>query len=35
MIPGAPAHHDEASERSWERTLELFRGKLQGAAVDA
>ncbi len=35
MIPGAPAHHDEACERSWERTLELFRGTLQQASVGA
>ena len=34
MIPGAPAHHDAASERSWERTLDLFRSTLQGAPVD-
>ncbi|MGH2850019.1 MAG: dienelactone hydrolase family protein [Solirubrobacteraceae bacterium] len=33
MIPGAPAHHDAASERSWERTFDLFRRTLQGAAV--
>lgn len=33
MIPGAPAHHDEASERSWERTFDLFRRTLQGATV--
>jgi carboxymethylenebutenolidase len=35
MIPGAPAHHDQACERSWERTLELFRGTLQEASVGA
>jgi carboxymethylenebutenolidase len=35
MIPGAPAHHEQACERSWERTLELFRGTLQGASVAA
>jgi carboxymethylenebutenolidase len=35
MIPGAPSHHDQACERSWERTLDLFRGRLQGASVAA
>jgi carboxymethylenebutenolidase len=35
MIPGAPAHHDEACERSWERTFDLFRRTLQGASVPA
>ena len=35
MIPGAPAHHDAACERSWERTLDLLRRTLQGASVDA
>jgi carboxymethylenebutenolidase len=35
MIPGAPAFHEEASERSWERTLDLFRRTLQQAAVPA
>jgi carboxymethylenebutenolidase len=35
MIPGEPAFHDEASERSWERTLELFRDRLQGAPLTA
>lgn len=35
MIPGAPAFHDDASGRSWERTLDLFRGTLQEASVDA
>jgi len=35
MIPGAPAYHDQASERSWERTLDLFHGRLQGASVPA
>jgi carboxymethylenebutenolidase len=33
MIPGAPAHHDQACERAWERTLDLFRGTLQEASV--
>jgi len=33
MIPGSQAFHDEASERSWERTLDLFRGNLQEASV--
>jgi carboxymethylenebutenolidase len=35
MIPGAPAHHDQACERSWERTFDLFRGTLQKAPVEA
>ena len=35
MIPGAPAFHGEACERSWERTFDLFRRTLQGAAVPA
>jgi carboxymethylenebutenolidase len=35
MIPGAPAFQDAASERSWERTLELFGRTLQGTAVGA
>lgn len=35
MIPGAAVHHDEACERSWERTLDLFRRTLQEASVDA
>jgi carboxymethylenebutenolidase len=35
MIPGAPAHHDQACERSWERTFDLFRRSLQGATVAA
>jgi carboxymethylenebutenolidase len=35
MIPGAPAHHDEACERSWDRTFELFRRTLQEASVAA
>jgi len=35
MIPGAPQHHDEACERSWERTLELFRRTLRQASVAA
>jgi carboxymethylenebutenolidase len=35
MIPGAPQHHDEACERSWERTLDLLRRMLQGASVAA
>lgn len=34
MIPGAPSFQDEASERSWERTFDLFRGILQEVAVD-
>jgi carboxymethylenebutenolidase len=29
MIPGSPIFHDEASERCWERTFELFRRTLQ------
>lgn len=33
MIPGAPAYHDQACERAWERTLDLFRGTLQEASV--
>jgi carboxymethylenebutenolidase len=33
MIPGAPSHHDAAYERSWERTLDLFRGTLQASAA--
>jgi carboxymethylenebutenolidase len=35
MIPGTPAFHDSASERSWERTLDLFRRTLQDAPVVA
>jgi carboxymethylenebutenolidase len=35
MIPGAPAYHDQACERSWERTFDLFRRSLQGASVAA
>jgi carboxymethylenebutenolidase len=35
MIPGAPAFHAEASERSWERTLDLFGRALQGTSVPA
>jgi carboxymethylenebutenolidase len=35
MIPGTPAFHDSASERSWERTLDLFRRTLQDASVAA
>jgi len=35
MIPGQPAYHDAASERSWERTLELLRERLQGASIVA
>ena len=35
MIPGSHAHHDQACERSWERTLDLFRRTLQGASVAA
>jgi carboxymethylenebutenolidase len=35
MIPGAPAFHDDASERSWERMLDLFRRALQDAPVSA
>jgi len=35
MIQGAPAYHDQAYERSWERTLDLFRGTLQQASVAA
>jgi carboxymethylenebutenolidase len=35
MIPGAPAFHDQACERAWERTLDLFRGTLQNASVAA
>jgi carboxymethylenebutenolidase len=33
MIPGAPAFQDEACERSWERTFDLFGRTLQQAAV--
>lgn len=33
MIPGAPAFHEQAAERSWERTFDLFRRTLQPAAV--
>lgn len=33
MIPGAPAFQEQAAERSWERTFELFRRQLQGAPV--
>lgn len=33
MIPGAPAFQENASERSWERTFELFRRQLQGVPV--
>ncbi len=33
MIPGAPAFHEEASERSWERTFDLFRRRLQQVPV--
>jgi len=32
MIPGAPAFHDEACERAWERTFDLFSREL-GAPV--
>ena len=35
MIPGAPAFHDVASERSWERVLDLFGRTLQDAPVAA
>jgi len=35
MIPGSPAFHDQACERAWERTLDLFRGTLQNASVAA
>ena len=35
MIPGAPAYHDQACERSWQRTLDLFRRTLQEASVAA
>jgi carboxymethylenebutenolidase len=35
MIPGEPAYHDQASELSWERTLELLRDRLQGASIVA
>jgi carboxymethylenebutenolidase len=33
MIPGAPAFQEEAAERSWERTFDLFRRTLQPAGV--
>ena len=35
MIPGAPAFQEQGSERSWERTFDLFRRTLQGAPVAA
>jgi len=35
MIPGAPQHHDEACERSWERTFDLLRRNLQDSSVPA
>jgi carboxymethylenebutenolidase len=35
MLPGAPAFHDQASERCWERTFALFRRTLQEAPVAA
>ena len=35
MIPGAPAYHDQACERAWEKTLDLFRRTLQDASVAA
>jgi carboxymethylenebutenolidase len=35
MIPGAPAFQDEASERCWERTFDLFGRALQEAPVGA
>jgi carboxymethylenebutenolidase len=35
MIPGAPQYHDEACERSWERTLDLLRRTLQETSVAA
>jgi len=35
MIPGAPAYHETACERSWERTFDLFRRTLQQAPVPA
>jgi carboxymethylenebutenolidase len=35
MIPGAPQHHDQACERSWERTFDLLRRTLQEASVAA
>jgi carboxymethylenebutenolidase len=33
MIPGSPRFHEQAAERSWERTFDLFRRTLQPAAV--
>jgi carboxymethylenebutenolidase len=33
MIPGAPAFQDAASERSWDRTFDLFRRRLQQVPV--
>jgi carboxymethylenebutenolidase len=35
MIPGAPSYHDQACERSWERTLDLLRRRLLEASVAA
>jgi carboxymethylenebutenolidase len=33
MIPGSPRFQEQAAERSWERTFDLFRRTLQPAAV--
>ena len=35
MIPGTPVYQEEACERSWERTFDLFRRTLQEAPVTA
>ena len=35
MIPGTPVYHEQACERSWERTFDLFRRTLQEAPVTA
>jgi carboxymethylenebutenolidase len=35
MIPGAPAFQEEASKRSWERTFDLFKRRLQQVTVAA
>jgi carboxymethylenebutenolidase len=35
MLPGLHAYQEDASERSWERTLELLRENLQAAPVGA
>lgn len=35
MIPATPVYHEQACERSWERTFDLFRRTLQEAPVTA